>query len=71
MTIGHSLALLAIVLFALWLFLQPRQQQLRIDATLASCEPVNPCLTMVCETPKAPFGGVDPDAGERDQRRIA
>lgn len=71
MTAGHCLALLAIVLFALWLFLQPRQQSLRIEATPASCEALqNPCEYIDCNA-NGPFGGVDPDAGERDNRRIA
>lgn len=71
MTRPHVAFVLFVILLALFLFLRPRHQSLVVEAVPASCDaPVNPCLTMSCEAPKGPFGGVDPDAGERDQRRI-
>lgn len=38
MSVGHSLALLAIVVFILWLFLRPDRQALVVEATPAQAE---------------------------------
>jgi hypothetical protein len=72
MTRPHVAFLLLILVLALVLFLRPRHQTLIVEAVPASAcdEPVNPCLTMDCSG-AGPFGGIDPDAGERDNRRIA
>lgn len=47
------------------------QPMLPLVSAGAGCAPANPCATMNCEVRKGPFGGVDMDAGERDNRRIA
>lgn len=71
MTRPHIAFVLFVILLALFLFLRPRHQSLVVEAVPASCEALqNPCEYIDCSG-KGPFGGVDPDAGERDQRRIA
>lgn len=74
-TAGKAVALLIVVALAVALvgaaLAQAAPQPALPLVTASGCEPVNPCLTMVCTAPKGPFGGTDPDAGERDNRRIA
>lgn len=74
-TAGKLAALLFLLAFVALLAVvavrESAEQPMLPLVTASGCEPVNPCLTMVCETPKPPFGGVDPDAGENDNRRIA
>lgn len=68
----HALALLLILAIVGALYLRQREPELRIDAVnaAADCELANPCLYIDCTPRKGPFGGVDPDAGEKDNRRI-
>ena len=74
-TAGKIAALLFLMavaaLFAVLAVRESAEQPMLPLVSASACEPVNPCLTMSCEVRKGPFGGVDPDAGENDNRRIA
>ena len=70
--IAALLFLLAIAaLFAVIAVRESAEQPMLPLVSASACEPVDPCPATACEVRKPPFGGIDPDAGESDNRRIA